>query len=289
MIPVTQDFRSAAVLLHQRTSVNKPALLRWAGSKKQILPEIKRYWKKDFKRYVEPFCGSASLYFDLQPNSALLSDLNGDLTNALAQIKSNHIGISDKLSYMCTEKDVYYSIRALNPLSLSSEDRAVRFIYLNSLCFNGLYRVNKAGGFNVPYGSKHRKELFDPEALRATAEILQNAEISSGDFEASVDKAAAGDFVYLDPPYATASSRIFTQYQNDAFSRTDISRLNHALTRASARGAKFVLSYADVPEVECFDASWTVSRVSARRNISGFSGSRKTITEVLISNIKVDQ
>ena len=266
--------------------MTKPAFLRWAGSKKQILPEIKKYWHTDFSRYVEPFCGSASLFFDVQPRKALLSDINSDLVNALNAVKNAADEVSAKLGMLKTDKDSYYQIREICPNCISEQDRAVRFIYLNSLCFNGLYRVNKAGKFNVPYGSKHRKELFSAGALRETAKTLENAEIKIMDFEASVDQTAEGDFLYLDPPYATAAERVFTEYQADAFTRGDIRRLNSSLLRANERGVKFVLSYADVAEIECFDAKWPVKRVFARRNIAGFSGSRKIISEVLITNVE---
>lgn len=266
--------------------MNKPALLRWAGSKKQILPSIKKYWSNEFDRYVEPFCGSASLFFDIHPKKASLSDINGDLINTLTQLQSNHVSVANKLAYLPTDKEAYYGIRSIDPRNLSIEDQAVRFIYLNSLCFNGLYRVNKLGKFNVPYGSKHRKELFDEELLQLTAEALRSAVVTKQDFECAVDKTIAGDFIYLDPPYATACGRVFTEYQTDAFTRSDIQRLNSSLERAHYRGVKFVLSYADVAEIECFNSQWSVGRVSARRNIAGFSGSRKTISEVLISNIE---
>jgi DNA adenine methylase len=268
-------------------NLNKPALLRWAGSKKQILPSIKKYWNDEFERYVEPFCGSASLFFDIRPRKASLSDINGDLINTFVQLQSNHASVANKLAYLPTDKESYYGIRSMDSRSLSMEDQAVRFIYLNSLCFNGLYRVNKLGKFNVPYGSKHRKELFDEELLQLTAQALNSAVVKTQDFESAVDGTVAGDFIYLDPPYATACGRIFTEYQKDAFARSDIQRLNLSLERAHSRGVKFVLSYADVAEIECFNSQWSVARVSARRNIAGFSGSRKIISEVLISNIEV--
>lgn len=267
--------------------MTKPALLRWAGSKKQILPLIKKYWKDDFQRYIEPFCGSASLFFDIKPAEADLSDINGDLINALKQVKENYKRVGEKLSFLPTDRDMYYTIRSIDPRTLTAEDQAVRFIYLNSLCFNGLYRVNKAGAFNVPYGTRFRKELFDADALKASAELLKKARVNTRDFELAVDEAEKGDFIYLDPPYATADNKIFTEYTSNAFARKDLKRLNSALKRADQRGVKFVLSYAHVPEIDFFDSEWSVQQVSTRRNIAGFTGSRKKITEVLVSNIEL--
>ncbi len=258
--------------------------LRWAGSKKQLLPSIRRYWRDEYSRYIEPFCGSASLFFELSPPSAVLSDINGELIETLRAVQLSPEIVSECLLRMKTDEASYYKVRAKNPIDLSSIERAARFIYLNSLCFNGLYRVNKAGQFNVPYGSQHRKNLFDALALRETSRALAKTEISNRDFEASVDEAGTGDFIYLDPPYVTQEFKIFTAYDKDSFSPNDISRLNSALLRADERGAKFVLSYANVPEVAEFWSKWKIREVTARRNIAGFAGSRRTVKEVLISN-----
>lgn len=266
---------------------NRPrAFLRWAGSKKQLLPEISRYWRPSYARYIEPFCGSASLFFELLPRQAVLSDINSDLIDTLRAVQLSPDLVSECLARLKTDEKSYYIIRSQRPSELSPNARAARFIYLNLLCFNGLYRVNKQGQFNVPYGSKHRKNLLDPIAMRATSRALSDTELVSRDFELAVDEAVSGDFVYLDPPYATAQKKAFTQYDANGFSHGDISRLVSALRRADLRGVAFVLSYADYPELIELCDGWSVSRVRTKRNIAGFSGSRKQIDEILISNVE---
>ena len=258
--------------------------LRWAGSKAQLVPAIQQFWKPEFKRYVEPFCGSACLFFSIQPPAALLSDLNGDLICTLAQVQISADTIVECLRRMKTDEKSYYQIREIDPSQLSPNERAARFIYLNTLCFNGLYRTNRSGQFNVPYGSKTRKSPFDPVILREAARLLGNATLENADFETVVDQTKKGDFLYLDPPYATGSRRIFSEYGKNVFSELDLDRLVESLRKAATRGVKFVLSYADVPEIEELRERWPSVEVTARRNIAGFIDARRSVKEILITN-----
>lgn len=258
--------------------------LRWAGSKLQLLPQIRPFWQPNHTRYVEPFCGSACLFFSLRPSAALLSDLNEELICTLQQIQVAADIVAECLHRMESTEENYYKIRAINPVTLTPNERAARFIYLNSLCFNGLYRTNASGNFNVPYGSRTRKEHIAPSTLREAARLLQVATIENSDFEEIVNKTIKGDFLYLDPPYATSSQRIFKQYGKTTFSPHDLTRLYLSLEKASARGVSFVLSYADVPEINNFRQRWKSTEVTARRNIAGFSASRRRANEVLITN-----
>jgi DNA adenine methylase len=263
------------------------SFLRWAGSKTQLLPVIASYWDDSFDRYVEPFCGSASLFFAIRPRRALLSDLNHDLVGALRQVQLSGDSVAECLRRLPKNKSAYYAIRKQDPSSLSPTEQAARFIYLNALCFNGLYRVNTEGKFNVPYGTKHRQVSFDAASLRQASYTLRGAQVEHSDFEEIVDRAGDGDFIYLDPPYATGAHRTFVEYGQTIFSAKDLERLLAALKASAQRGAKFVLSYANVPEVQNMPASWSVKSVKARRNIAGFLDSRRLVSEVLISNIRV--
>lgn len=264
---------------------NRPrAFLRWAGSKRQLLPQIKRYWSPGFRRYVEPFCGSASLFFDIEPTTACLSDINPDLIETLRAVQLWPDTVSECLARLPTDRDSYYKIRSQEPYKLAPTDRAARFIYLNLLCFNGLYRVNQAGKFNVPYGSKQRKVLVSESDMRAVSRALSHANLYARDFEDAIHDTDGGDFIYLDPPYATADTRVFTQYHEKTFSPSDIDRLRSALQLAHERGVKFVLSYAETNELQSLSSNWRVERVRTRRNIAGFTGSRRYVNEVLISN-----
>jgi DNA adenine methylase len=259
--------------------------LRWAGSKTQLIPEISKFWHAGYKRYVEPFCGSACVFFSLQPRSALLSDLNGELICTLSQIQLSTDIVVECLNRMKTDERSYYQVRAIDPSMLSPNERAARFIYLNSLCFNGLYRTNQAGRFNVPYGRQTRKKPFDSIELKKAAQLLKNAAIENEDFEAIVDQTGRGDFLYLDPPYVTSARNMFIEYGKNVFSEKDLSRLSDSLIRAADRGVDFVLSYADVPEIIPLRKRWASMEVNARRNIAGFAGARRTVKEILITNV----
>jgi DNA adenine methylase len=263
------------------------SFLRWAGSKTQLLPRIATYWRDSYRRYIEPFCGSASLFFALRPDSAVISDSNGELIETLRQVQLSGDHVSECLSRHRKSEASYYALRRLNAASLSPTERAARFIYLNALCFNGLYRVNTDGKFNVPFGSGHRRVSFNPALIRQASYALRRAQIEHSDFEAIVDRAEEGDFIYLDPPYATGVRRTFVEYGPKVFSDKDLNRLIAALTRAHRRGAAFVLSYARVPEVREAARMWNVATLKARRNIAGFLDSRRSVSEVLISNVGV--
>lgn len=263
------------------------AFLRWAGSKRQLLPQIAKYWRPDFRRYIEPFCGSASLFFDLAPPKACLSDINADLVETLRAVQLWPDTVSECLARLNTDKTSYYVIRAQHPSNLPPTERAARFIYLNLLCFNGLYRVNQKGDFNVPYGSKQRKVLITGIGMRAVSRALETADLMTRDFEEAIADADVGDFIYLDPPYATSDARVFTEYHVDTFASKDLDRLRSALASADRRGVKFVLSYAETTELHDLSAGWSVERVKTRRNIAGFTGSRRFVDEVLISNCEL--
>src|SRR5258706_13654380 len=170
-------------------------LLRWAGSKLQLLPKLAEYWSPNYTRYVEPFCGSASLFFAIRPTSALLTDLNGELVETLQRVQLSADSVASCLARMPKSKNKYYRIRAQHPSDLSPDERAARFIYLNGLCFNGLYRVNLQGRFNVPYGSKPREHLFTPELLREASYMLRAAHVQQSDFEPMLERTTEKDFV----------------------------------------------------------------------------------------------
>jgi DNA adenine methylase len=259
-------------------------LLRWAGSKAQLLPELRGYWGQHHSRYVEPFCGSASLFLSLLPKAGVLSDINEELVIAMQQVQLHPSRLLECIARLPVSEKSYYKIRSWNPHDLSDAERAARFIYLNSLCFNGLYRTNSKGQFNVPYGSKQRRSVVDSEHLFDVSRALRSVEICTADFEDAVSRTSVGDFLYVDPPYVTSERRVFTEYSGKGFGKSDLDRLFEGLDDAASRGVDFVLSYLDVDEVRSFSRKWKVKKVIARRNISGFTGSRRTVGEVIISN-----
>lgn len=260
--------------------------LRWAGSKRQIVPVLAKYWDGRFCRYVEPFAGSACLFFHLAPPKALLGDINKELLDTYSQIRSRHKEVCRILLKMRKGKRHYYKIRALQPGRLSPEERAARFIYLNRYCFNGLYRTNQEGLFNVPYGGDASGSLPSAESLRQASLLLRRAALVTGDFENVLDKVKIGDFVYMDPPFSVSDRRVFKEYSAKGFSRKDVIRLRRRLELLNDMGIPFVLSYVESTEGEYLSEGFRVSVLSVRRNISGFLESRIKCQELLITNLR---
>jgi len=261
--------------------------LRWAGSKRKSFSILREYWRDDFTCYLEPFAGSASLFFHLLPPKAVLSDINGDLISTLQTVRDNPLGVFNSLRGRPVNSEYYYKLRSRDPLSLTSTERAARFIYLNRFCFNGIYRTNKKGQFNVPFSGTRTGKKPDRQHLLECSEHLKRAHVVQGDFEEIVRSTTkAGNFVYLDPPYATNSRRIFNEYDSQSFGLQDLSRLSGLLDFIDQCGAKFVLSYADCPEANEAFRKWKTKKYSVQRNVSGFAHTRRMATEIICTNIK---
>lgn len=259
--------------------------LRWAGSKRKLLPHLVPYWDGTHERYIEPFAGSACLFFSLRPACAILGDLNGELVDTYLTLQFDPTAVWECMDALPRGEDAYYGIRESIPAELSAVERAARFIYLNRFCFNGLYRTNLAGQFNVPYGASKAGDLPTLNELAAVVDALSHAELRRCDFEQLIcGEVRTGDFVYLDPPYAVENVRIFRQYGPQTFGLEDLDRLHRVLCHIDAVGASFVLSYADCEEAKRLFGDWQVRRVNTHRNISGFAKHRRKASEVLVSN-----
>ena len=259
--------------------------LRWAGSKRQIVPTLARYWKVGFKRYVEPFAGSACLFFSLNPPSAILGDLNVDLISTYLEIKYRLDGVLRELAMLHRSRREYNRLRAVSPGHLDRSARAARFIYLNRYCFNGIYRTNLKGEFNVPYGGQKSGNLPSSELLRECSRRLKKARLLACDFEMVLQGAERGDLVYLDPPYAIRARRVFNEYDPSTFGTRDIVRLRSWMEKLDARGISFVVSYAESDEANVLRRGFDCQTVSVRRNIAGFASHRIDSSELLISNV----
>lgn len=260
--------------------------LRWAGSKTKLLAKLEKFWSPEYSRYIEPFMGSATLFFHVCPARALLSDMNAELVHAFMVVKYRPDELHDELVSLPIGKEEYYRIRSLNPADLSELKRAARFIYLNRFCFNGIYRTNMRGEFNVPYSASKTGAIPSLEQIRSASKSLSSAELINGDFEdILLENAQKGDFVYLDPPYAVANRRIFRQYGPDTFGLDDLARLSALLEELDNRGVKFLLSYALSREALETFKNWNCTRVKTQRNVAGFSRHRRTAIEVMASNV----
>lgn len=259
--------------------------LRWAGSKRQLVSKLSEYWHRDYLRYIEPFAGSACLYFAVEPPRAILGDLNQYLIDTYRMIKHCPYRVIEALHRLPGGKEAYYRLRIKPFWTLAEAEQAAAFIYLNKFCFNGLFRTNSKGLFNVPYGNPKGNQEISVERLLRASELLQNTQLCSGDFETVVGMAQPGDFVYLDPPYWTELRRSFVEYDSTPFDVSDLERLKAALASLDRRGIAFLVSYADCPEGRKALEGWTLTVVSTRRNIAGFSKHRKHTTELIATNI----
>lgn len=265
-------------------SIRSP--IRWAGSKAKLIPSLHHYWKASGStRYLEAFCGSAAFFFSAAPTHALLNDTNEELIGALALLRRFPRLVHYELTSMEPAENRFYRLRGLDPSSLDDIDRAIRFFYLNRYCFNGIYRTNKLGQFNVPFGRTKTGRFPSLNDWVTASELLQNTKLSTSDFEEFVlREARANDFVYLDPPYAVSNRRVFAQYSANSFGTSDIQRLRALLSEIDRRGAKFLVSYAQSPEAAILSDGWKTSRVYAQRNVAGFATHRRRALEIFISN-----
>ncbi len=258
-------------------------LLRWAGSKKKLLPVLLTAVPDNAKRYIEPFAGSAVLFLRLGSYDAILGDLNESLIETYRTVKRYPRAVWERASKLGNTPDEYYSIRSIPRDRLNTFDRAAQFIYLNRYCFNGVYRTNRAGQFNVARGKGH---LFIPDldTFKSFAARLKLAELRCSDFEELLAEAGRGDFVYLDPPYALGNKRDRGEYGCDAFREKDEPRLIAALRSADRRGAKVLLSYSPAPNVLQGLKKWRRHDLTVSRNVAGFTAARRVADEVLLSN-----
>ena len=262
---------------HQATPV-----LKWLGGKTKLLPELTARLPARFGRYFEPFVGGAALFFRVAPERAVLADSNPDLIGLYTCLTRDVAGVIRKLEHHRTahSESHYYTTRTRwNDRELwSSADRAATFIYLNKTCFNGLWRVNRSGAFNVGWG-KHATFTPDVENLRAAALELQRAVLRTGDYRAAVDDALAGDVVYMDPPY----DGTFTSYAPGSFTDVDQAEVAHLARTLDARGVHVIVSNADTPRIRALYAGWTLDRVSRQGTVSCKGAGRARVAELIIT------
>jgi len=232
---------------------------------------------------VEPFAGSACLFFELGPEAALLGDSNKELIEVYRVVRDEPERLHRRLCRIRRDLATYLRWRQLKPASLDRETRALRFLYLNRNCFNGIYRTNMNGEFNVPMGTRPG-EYFSKDDLLGCSELLRRTSLVAGDFVKTLEQVKAGDFVYLDPPYAVKSRRIFREYGTKTFDTTDIPRLSESLTAIVKQNADFLVSYADCAEARALALKWHSVRLPVRRHIAGLAGDRKQAYEWLVSN-----
>jgi DNA adenine methylase (dam) len=264
-----------------RSNITHP-IFRWAGSKRRIIPRLLGLVPENYGRYYEPFFGSGCLFFALSPNKATLGDINIELISAYRALRKSTQEIFELLEQYPRTKAFYYKLRDSSSDSNQIE-QAARFIYLNRFCFNGLYRTNLAGRFNVPRGKKTGGLPSLSEFIEA-AKKLKGKKIICGDFEKTLKGVTSGDFVYLDPPYASNTCKDRNEYGVGSFKPTDIDRLMETLRTIHNQGAKFLLSYSTAPDFIQKLPKRSVKTIEVRRSIASNPIFRSSVPEVLLTN-----
>jgi DNA adenine methylase len=276
------------VQLSETPRICKP-FVKWAGGKSQLLGELLSRIPEEFERYFEPFVGGGALFFGLQPESAVLGDLNAELINTFRVVRDEPAELISALKRHTYVREHYYNIRNADRdpefKNWSDVERAARVIYLNKSCFNGLYRVNSQGQFNTPFGRYSNPTICDERNILACSTALRGVQLTVSAFESLVDGAQKGDFVYFDPPYAPLSATSnYVGYVEGGFDLGMQERLYKCCVDLDKRGVKFLLSNSSAPFVLNLYKHFKVDLVSASRSVNSVASKRGKVQEVLVKN-----
>jgi DNA adenine methylase len=257
--------------------------LKWAGGKQALVARLLEAFPQGFRRYYEPFLGGGSVFFTLRPPLAVLCDRNEWLVATYLALRDHVEAVEECLGELRNTREDYLRIRDIDPLALEPPRRAAHFIYLNKTGFRGLFRVNKRGRFNVPYGAYERR-YADPENLRRVAAALRDVTVRTGDFERGLEGIEAGDFAYIDPPYYKLGGYSdFDRYTPTRFDESDHRRLARYCVHLDQKRVSWAVSNSDTPLVrELFDG-FCIRRLHARREIN-LSAANRSVVELLITN-----
>lgn len=274
-----------------------PKFLKWAGGKGQLLEQFKPLFPKKIERYIEPFLGSGSVFFyiiqEYKPKEIILSDINEELINTYEIIKDDVESLIIELKqhkeyHLAEGKRYYLTIRATDPNKLPKLERAARFIYLNKTCFNGLYRVNSKGQFNVPMGSYKNPDIVNEEKFRLVSQLLKNVTIKVMSFEKVYALAKKEDFIYFDPPYyPLKKGKSFTTYTKDVFLEEEQKKLAEIFKKLDKKGCYVMLSNSDTKFIKDLYLDYNINFVQATRMINCDGSNRGKINEVVVTNYEV--
>ncbi|RZM77802.1 DNA adenine methylase [Leptolyngbya iicbica] len=281
---MARNFRQLSLL-----PVSPRPFVKWAGGKGQLLPELVARVPQQFNRYFEPFLGGAALFFHLQPQQAVLSDSNPDLINLYRVIRDQVEELIEDLGRHVYDREYYYRLRQVDRTPEYGQwtvvQRASRFIYLNKTCYNGLYRVNSRGEFNVPFGRYKNPTILDEENLRACHAALQGVTVKCRDFRETCRQLGEGDFVYFDPPYMPVSTTAsFTGYTREGFGERMQEKLASLCRELDRRGVRFMASNSDTPLMRELYQGFNVEVVYAARPINSQGRKRGRVPEVVVRN-----
>lgn len=279
---------SSAVFLESPDPVAAAPIVKWAGGKSRLCDELLARSPRRFRRYFEPFLGGAALYFRLAPRFGILSDCNADLINMYRCVAWNVEAVIRRLARHREDHTEAHYYRMRERWNTAGElaadvDRAAAFIYLNKTCYNGLWRVNSRGQFNVPVGRYDEPSIFDPAALRAASKLLQRAEIATCHFADAADSARAGDFVYFDPPYHPLSETAnFTSYTAGSFGPEDQRQLAEVARALVRRGCSVMVSNSDTAFIRDLYRGFRIDEVDCSRAINSKASARGPQRELII-------
>lgn len=284
----------ALIGINQRNNRMKnqiPTFVKWAGGKKQLIEQFKPFFPEKIERYLEPFVGGGAVLFyvlkNYKPKKVFIFDINEELINTYEVIKNDveNLIIELKKLKQLHNKEHYYKIRAEDPKLLSSLTRASRFIYLNKTCFNGLYRVNSKGGFNVPMGSYKNPSILNEDDLKEISKLLKKVKIIKGDFSECLKYVKKEDFIYFDPPYyPLKKGQSFTTYTKGNFLDKEQKQLKEVFSKLDKKGCKVMLSNSDTKFIKNLYKDYKISFVQATRMINCDGKGRGKINEIVVTN-----
>lgn len=269
--------------------------VRWAGGKGKLIPQLKQFLPEEYNDYVEPFLGGGSMFFYLEPTTSLLSDINGELINLYIALRDKVEDLIEDLKKHKNEEEYYYKCRDADRTPeyrklWSYIEKASRTLYLNKTCFNGLYRVNSKGHFNVPFGNRKNPTIVDENRLRECSKALANTTLAVGEYKSILGSfVSEGDFAYLDPPYAPVSSTSFTSYAKEDFGEEDQIELKKMCDKLNLKGVKFMLSNSTAPLILDLYKDYHINRIQAPRHINSDGDGRGNVEEVVVTNYYVEK
>jgi len=270
--------------------------IRWAGGKGKLIPQLKQFIPKEYNTYIEPFLGGGSMFFYLKPTDSFLSDINEELINLYRVLRNNVEELIGDLKTHKNESEYYYQCRDYDRGSMYHKwtdiERASRTLYLNKTCWNGLYRVNSSGYFNVPFGDRKNPMIVDEDRLRECSKALQNATIAVGGYESILDThkfVSEEDFVYLDPPYAPVKEDSFTSYTKEDFGKENQIELKRMCDKLNMNGVYFMLSNSAAPFILKLYDKYFINIIQAPRYINSDGNNRGNVEEVVITNYSTEK
>ncbi len=265
--------------------------LKWAGGKRQLVKDLIKYKPKKYTTYYEPFLGGGALLLELQPQQAVINDSNSELINCYSIVKNALNELIDELKQYKNDEDYYYEVRQWDREKdyalRTAIEKAARIIFLNKTCYNGLFRVNSQGQFNVPFGRYKKPNILDEAVLKAVSNYLNKAQIEllNTDFAEAVKTASKNDFIYFDPPYDPVSSTSsFTGYDVNGFDRHQQKRLKEVIDDLTDRGCQVMLSNSDTDFIIDLYQDYNLVKVSATRAINSKASRRGKVGEVILMN-----